>query len=143
MSNGGLPKIVFWADEKAEMINPDLFSTVAEAWAKKIKEVGKIAKDKNKISQIRKFYDEVLLFSDRVKNEDQFKKMLPYLKMLNAKAAYADGRNHITKEFRDFIQDCVSLVNTKKDFDIFVKFFEAFMGFYRYYDELFDRRMRR
>lgn len=143
MSNGSLPDIVFWSDKDAEIVNSELFSSVADAWAKKIKEAGKTDRDKNKISQIRKFYDEVLLFAGRIKDEVQFKKMLPYIKMLNAKAAYADGRNHITKEFKEFIQKCISLVDTKKDFDVFVKFFEAFMGFYRYYDELYDKRMRR
>lgn len=132
MSNGELPEIVFWEDEKAELINPELFSSIADAWAKKIKEKGK---DKNKISQIRKFYDEVLLFQSRIKDEAQFKKMLPLIKMLNAKAAYAFGRKHITEEFRQFITNCVSNVKNRKDFEVFLKFFEAFMGFYRYYDE--------
>lgn len=126
--------IKFWEDEKKEFVNPELFSNVADEYAKKIREAG--GKKKNKISQIRKFYDEVLMFQSRVKSEDDFKKMLPFIKMLNAKAFYAEGRELITKEFKDdFIKECLGQVQTKKDFDVFVKFFEAFMGFYKYYDE--------
>lgn len=132
--NGSLPEIKFWENKDAELVNPDLFSEVANKWAEAIKKEG--GDKKNKISQIRKFYDEVLFYHGRVKNEEEFKKMLPYLKILNAKAFYAEGRGHVTELFKKFIMDSISQVKTKKDLDVFVKFFEAFMGFYRYYDEM-------
>ncbi|PMP70905.1 MAG: type III-A CRISPR-associated protein Csm2 [Thermodesulfovibrio aggregans] len=128
-------KIKFWEDEAREIVNPELFSEIADKWAKDIKESGKKKKDKNKISQLRKFYDEVLTFHGRIKNDEEFQKMLPYIKILNAKAYYAEGRNLITEEFRMFLKECINQIRSKKDFDVFVKFFEAFMGFYRYYDE--------
>lgn len=132
--NGSLPEIKFWDDVEAELVNTELFSDVANKWAEAVKKDGR---DKsNKISQIRKFYDEVLFYHGRVKNEEEFKKMLPYLKILNAKAFYAEGRGHVTELFKKFIMDSISQVKTKKDLDVFVKFFEAFMGFYRYYDEM-------
>lgn len=130
-----LPDIKFWQDEKQELVNPELFSDVANKCAEQIKTEGAQNRDKNKISQIRKFYDEVLLFHGRIKDEDQFQKMLPYIKMLNAKVFYALGREYITEKFKEFIQKCIGQIKNKKDFDVFVKFFEAFMGYYRYYDE--------
>lgn len=136
--SGQLPEIKFWENPEAGLINPDLFSEVADKYAETIKESGIRARGKNKITQIRKFYDEVLLHHERIKGEEDFKKRLPFIRMLNAKAYYAEGRGLITQEFRNFIQQCLSQVKTKKDFEVFVKFFEAFMGFYRYYDEMRD-----
>jgi len=132
-----LPEIIFWKDEKQEIVNQELFSEVADKCADAIRKNG--GKEKNKISQIRKFYDEVLMFNERVKDEDQFQKMLPYIKMLNAKVFYAIGRKHITEQFKDFILKCINQIKNKKDFEVFVKFFEAFMGFYRYYDEKYKK----
>lgn len=137
--NANLPEIKFWKDEVKGIVNPELFSEVANKWAEQIKKAGINNRDRNKISQLRKFYDEVLIFHGRIKNEEEFQKMLPYIKILNAKAYYAEGRKLITEDFRVFIQKSLSQIKNKKDFDVFVKFFEAFMGFYRYYDEKIDR----
>lgn len=132
-----LPRITFWKDERQQIVNPELFSEVADKWADSIRRDG--GRQRNKISQIRKFYDEVLMFNERIKSEDQFQKMLPYIKMLNARVFYAIGRNHVTESFKEFIIQCIQQIRGKKDFEIFVKFFEAFMGFYRYYDEKYKK----
>jgi CRISPR-associated protein Csm2 len=122
----------FWRDKKNKLIKSDLFSTDAENLAKKVAEDG--TKTCNKRSQIRKFYDEVLNFSTRVgKDSAEFEKMLPYLKMLNAKAAYAKGRGLISDSFKNFISISLQQINDKDDFDVFVGLFEAFMGYYRLY----------
>ncbi|MFN3480400.1 MAG: type III-A CRISPR-associated protein Csm2 [Thermodesulfovibrionales bacterium] len=124
--------MIFWKDKKNKLIKPDLFSTDAENLAKKVSEEG--TKTCNKRSQIRKFYDEVLNFSIRVgKDPAEFEKMLPYLKMLNAKAAYAKGRGLISDSFKNFISNSLQQVNDKDDFEVFVGLFEAFMGYYRLY----------
>jgi len=122
----------FWKDKKNKLIEPDLFSVTAEKLAKKVAEDG--SKTCNKRSQIRKFYDEVLNFSARVgKDPIEFEKMLPYLKMLNAKAAYAKGRGLISDSFKNFLLTALQQVNDKDDFDVFSGLFEAFMGYYRLY----------
>ncbi len=124
--------IIFWKDKKNKLIMPDLFSTEAENLAKKIAEEG--TKTCNKRSQIRKFYDEVLNFSARAGNDPvEFEKILPYLKMLNAKTAYAKGRGLISDSFKDFISNCLKQVNDRDDFEVFLSLFEAFMGYYRFY----------
>jgi len=122
----------FWKDKKNKIIEPDLFSADAEKLAKKVAEDG--TKTCNKRSQIRKFYDEVLNFSARVgKDPVEFEKMLPYLKMLNAKAAYAKGRGLISDSFKNFLSNSLQQVNDRDDFDVFSGLFEAFMGYYRLY----------
>lgn len=122
----------FWKDKKNKLIEPNLFSNEAENLAKKVANEG--TNSCNKRSQIRKFYDEVLNFSARVGNDHkEFEKMLPYLKMLNAKAAYAKGRGLISDSFKDFISTALQQVNDKDDFEVFKGLFEAFMGYYRLY----------
>jgi len=131
-------KVDFYSDVKNKTLNPNLFSNHAEEWAKKICESGlkKNKLERNKISQIRKFYDEVLRFSDFVKAGEDYKVILPYIKMLNAKAAYAEGRKLVTEDFKVFIKQSLDYLTEQdpKTFDIFTNFFEAFMGYYKLYE---------
>lgn len=123
-----------WKDKNKKLIDPDLFSTKAEVLAKSIYREG--TGKSNKPTQIRKFYDEVLRFQGILKiNPAEFDNILPYLKMLNAKAAYAMGRDLVSKGFKDFITNSLNQIKDKDDFDVFAGLFEAFMGYYKYYDE--------
>jgi len=133
--------ISFW--DNSGQLNPNLFSDVAEEYAKAICNAG-LKKDKkgntklewNKISQLRKFYDEALRFKELIKGGESIDDILPYLKMLNAKAAYAEGRGLITSEFSNMLKKCLDQVdsNNPQSVEIFVNFFEAFMGYYKYYE---------
>jgi CRISPR type III-A-associated protein Csm2 len=98
-------------------------------------EVKKIDKA-NKISQIRKFYDEVCMWESKIKDEKTFSEILPFIKMLNAKAAYARGREHVDDKFVAFISTCLSQIKECnqegiKAYKNFRTFFEAFYGFYK------------
>lgn len=133
-------EIKFWTSEGR--LDSELFSTKAEQIASEVFDGQLRSNGKaNKPTQLRKFYDEVLKFDGIVKScpadkqKEEFNKVLPYLKMLNAKAAYAVGRDLITKEFKDFISKSLANVNNQDDFEVFAGLFEAFMGFYKYYDE--------
>ncbi|ODS30929.1 MAG: CRISPR-associated protein [Candidatus Scalindua rubra] len=124
----------FWKNKEEKQLNPDLFSSNAEILAKKIYDEG--SNKINKPSQIRKFYNEVLRFDNMLKenpNPDEFYNILPYLKMLNAKVAYALGRNLVSNGFKDFISDSLKQIKDKEDFDAFAGLFEAFMGYYKYF----------
>ena len=135
-------EVKFYSDSRRTNINQNLFSSHAEEWAKKVCESGLVEKrgkkklEKNKASQIRKFYDEFLKFSNDIKSGEDFKLILPYLKMLNAKAAYAEGRKLITNEFKIFVKLSVEQIteDNPKTFELFSSFFEAFMGYYKYYE---------
>lgn len=126
--------VKFWKDKDRKLIDPDLFSGKADTLAKNIYDE---ARNKlNKPTQIRKFYDEVLRFDSMLKtNPADFENILPYLKMLNAKAAYAMGRDLVSKGFKDFISNSLNQIKDKDDFDAFASLFEAFMGYYKFYDE--------
>ncbi|MEP9412476.1 MAG: type III-A CRISPR-associated protein Csm2 [Candidatus Brocadia sp.] len=127
--------IKFWKDKDRKLIDTDLFSIKADTLAKKIYDEARNNK-LNKPTQIRKFYDEVLRFDSMLKtNPADFENILPYLKMLNAKAAYAMGRDLVSKGFKDFISNSLNQIKDKDDFDAFASLFEAFMGYYKFYDE--------
>jgi len=128
--------ISFYKDKEKRVLDPKLFSTTSEQWAKKINESG--GGKSNKRTQIRKFYDEVVRYNTLAKVNKEDKKdwdnILPYINMLIAKAAYAKGRNNlVTEDFVGLLKDCVEQIRDPRDLDVFTNFFEAFMGFYRQY----------
>lgn len=128
----------FWKDKGRKLIDPDLFSSKAEKLAEAIYREQKESRGgrANKPSQIRKFYDEVLRFDSELKtNPAEFENKLPYIKMLNAKAAYAMARDLVSKGFKDFISASLNQIKDKDDFDAFTGLFEAFIGYYKFYDE--------
>ncbi|OQZ02436.1 MAG: type III-A CRISPR-associated protein Csm2 [Candidatus Brocadia sp. UTAMX1] len=129
--------VQLWKDPSKKLLDPDLFSTKAEELAKVIYKEQQESRGKaNKPSQIRKFYDEVLRFDSELKtNPSEFENKLPYIKMLNAKAAYAAGRDLVSRGFKDFISGSLNQIKDKDDFDAFAGLFEAFMGYYKFYDE--------
>jgi CRISPR-associated protein Csm2 len=131
-------EVKFWKDKDKKQIDPEIFSLVADKLAKTIYEEG--SGKVNKPTQIRKFYDEVVRFDSIIKtNPAEFNAMLPYLKMLNAKAAYAMGRDLVSKGFKDFISNSLKQISDRDDFNVFASLFEAFMGYYKYYDEKVER----
>ncbi len=125
----------FWKDKEKRIVIPTLFSEEAEKLAQVVGENG--GKNKNKRSQLRKFFDEVVRLNTSANSEDSegkpFDFILPQLHMLIAQAAYAKGRGLITEEFFNFIKDGINNVEDKDDLKVFTRFFEAFMGFYRIY----------
>ncbi|MBN2299301.1 MAG: type III-A CRISPR-associated protein Csm2 [Deltaproteobacteria bacterium] len=126
----------FYKDKAKRLIEPTLFSVEAENLAKQIAQSGKDQRGKNKRTQIRKFYDEVLRLHLLTKSDpSSWDTIYPYVNMLVAKAAYAKGRNYVTDEFMDFIKGSVEQIDSLEDLDVFSSFFEAFMGFYKIYGE--------
>jgi len=137
--------IRFYKDREKRILEPKLFSDVAEKLADNIYKSGlqkrKDGKQKlefNNRTQIRKFYDEVVRLNSLANNKtspEEWDNVLPYLNMLIAKAAYAQGRKSVTRDFVDLLKNCINEVHEKKDLEVFANFFEAFMGFYRKYGE--------
>jgi CRISPR-associated protein Csm2 len=94
----------------------------------------KIAGDKyrNKPSQIRQFYDELVMWEEKVRQSPaRFGEYLPFIRMLNAKAAYAEGRKHVDQNFVELIAHCLGQVSDERTLRNFKLFFEAFLGFYK------------
>ena len=142
-----------------EFIRADLFSDVAERVVDCIKKVEDDDYDKNKrgeykckwgefkkdcpknnrkvkknisSTQIRKFYEEVLNLKERldIDNGKDFKEILPYFKMLKAKANVAYQRDVINTNFKRFIDENVDYVeDDEKKFRVFCTFFEAVVAY--------------
>lgn len=131
-------KVEFYTGSEGKTLNPELFAAHAEAWAKRVCESGLKGDklEKNKISQLRKFYDKVLTFGEYLRSGEDYNSILPYIKMLNANAAYAEGRNLITGDFKSFLKQSLDYLgdNDPATFKVFASFFEAFMGYYKFYE---------
>lgn len=110
-----LPLIVL--DYKKDL---NLFDTTAKTVAEKI--------SGTKATQMRAFYDYVIELEQK-SNTEEFSEILPFVKMLNSKAAYSNARKHSSSEFVEMINKCVAQVRTKDDLRVFKLFFEAVIGF--------------
>lgn len=86
--------------------------------------------ERNKPTQIRRFYDELVGWQERIGTDvEKFRQYEAFIRMLNAKAAYAQGRNLVTKEFVDWFRDCVKQVDSPRSLKHFRLHFEATLGF--------------
>lgn len=117
----------------ATPLNPELFNGIAKQAAEAI------AGDNdrvNKHSQLRRFYDELCMWEEKVSRQpDKFDEYLPFIRMMNAKAAYAEGRNPklVDQNFVDRLQHTLSEVKDAKTLTTCKLFWEAFMGFFKQY----------
>ncbi len=128
-------KIDLWMDRENKKIDPVLFSDKAESLAKILAQDCENSRKKiNKMSQIRKFYDEVVRLNMASKNKNaDWDSILPMINMIIAKTAYAKGRKLISENFLSFIKSSIKQIKTPDDLAVFANFFEAFYGFYKFH----------
>ena len=108
----------------------EIFSDIAQRAAKHIK----TNKNLNKTTQLRKFYDELAMWNDRVQlvrenKAGKFQELMPFIKMLKAKVAYAEGRKNVDKNFSDIFNRCIDQINNVETLRDSKLFMEAVMGF--------------
>ena len=108
----------------------EIFSDIAQRAATHIK----TNKNLNKTTQLRKFYDELAMWNDRVQlvrenKEGKFQELMPFIKMLKAKVAYAEGRKNVDKNFSDIFNRCIDQINNVETLRDAKLFMEAVMGF--------------
>ena len=120
-------------------VSAELFSDIPERVAKRLAKNS----SSNKPAQIRNFYNEIVMWEEKSqpKTDEAFRQdVLPFLKMLKAKAAYAHGRNNknndpnkglVDKDFLELLTYCLDQVKDKQTMNHFKLFMEAFMGFYK------------
>lgn len=112
----------------------ELFNSIAKERAQAIKGDDDRV---NKPTQLRRFYDELLLWETRVSQQPldaqaaKFAECLPFIRMLNAKAAYANGRKLVDRNFVDLMHHTLSEVTNPQTLTTCKYFWEAFMGFYK------------
>ena len=112
-------------------LKPELYSQIAEKIA-----IGLGSKkDINASTQIRRFYDELVYWSDRVrlaefsKKMEEFNACAPYINMLVARAAYARGRGLVTEGFEQMIRCIVTQIKDAETLKQGRLFLEAVIGF--------------
>lgn len=121
-------KITLWKDKEKGIIDPKLFSDKANEFAVKLSSDFK----KDKRTQLRKFYDEIIRLNMLAKsNPDAWDNVLPFVHMVTAKAAYAKGRELISDDFLEFVKSGIDQIDSPNDLNVFASFFEAFLGFYK------------
>jgi len=139
--------VAYYDDPEKKIVKKDLFSDYAHEIAKNLAKKeeyrtksGKKRFRTNTLSQIRKFYDDLLRIKmsiqlkrnglERSKEEnEEFIRKLPYIKMMKAKVSYALSRDKITKDFYDFINENVDYIKDIDDFFTFCNLFEAIIAY--------------
>lgn len=136
-------KIVF-----GKALGDDLFSEVAKEKSYEIFQGGldqRGNQSKNKSTQLRKFYDELVMWTDKVHSigklepgqksdtvrKARYEQSAPFIKMMNAKVAYAKGRNHVDDSFEAMFSHCIKSITDAETLKHAKLFMEAFMGFYK------------
>lgn len=114
----------------------DLFDRVAEDCAIGVAPVkddrGRAVRDVNKSSQLRRFYDELVMWQERVgSSAERFNDCEPYIRMLKAKVAYAKARNHVDDKFEALLRRVIDQTTNAVTLRQAKLFMEAFMAFYK------------
>jgi len=109
-------------------IKADLFDGVARETAETIAD----NRNSNKPTQLRRFYEEIVMWESKAgQHPEKFDEYLPFIRMINAKAAYALGRKLVDDNYVKLISDGLQQVDSLKTLRHFKLFMEAFMGFYK------------
>ncbi len=129
---GGQPaKAVVVEFRENERIHPELLDKKAMEQAQRFKPENPRRKNLSS-SQLRKFFYEVKNLSLRHKSGRSWNELEPLFRMIKSKAYYSsksNGASKIPDTFRAFITDNIDKVKNEKDFEAFVLYFEAVVGF--------------
>lgn len=122
--------IKFYEDDDKTILRADLFDKEARSSKEAfIDNKGNEMTD----TQMRRFFNDVKLHKRKLEfsgdKEAEFKKILPHIKMLKSRVAYATSRGHVSFGFRDFINNAVDSIGDYKDYEAFALYFEAIIGF--------------
>lgn len=120
--------------EFSERPSPQLFAEIAEAAAKAVAGPRGQQNRQNKPSQLRRFYDELVMWQEKVgANGERFVECEPYIRMLKAKVAYAKGREHVDANFERLLGRVIDQSRDPNTLRQAKLFLEAFMAYYKVY----------
>lgn len=108
------------SEDEKEVINRDFIIGFPAEIAQALDE-----KDKNKSTQIRKFYDYCIRIRDMMTQGKTFEEVEGEFCRLENFAKYSESRGLVTPVFVKFIQKNVNAVYNEQDFYAFIKHFEA------------------
>ena len=112
-------------------LTKELFDEIANECAETISFTKKSTV--NQSTQIRRFYDELVMWNDRADSDEKFTEVLPFVYMIKSKVAYAKGRDNVDSTFQDFINKTINQINDRKTLNNAKLFMESVMGFYKQY----------
>lgn len=128
--------MAYFLDGEKKQLDDKLLDEKARQWAQSFVDTRRPLKT----TQMRRFYDElkaierkILLGKDQAEREANFGRDKALITMFKAKAVYAEKREVSTKEFTQFIFDHVASIKDLKDFQAFLKVFEAVVAFHRFF----------
>lgn len=118
---------------KINLVTPDaqLYAKTAQGVADILNSTSKM----NKTSQLRRFYDEFVMWDERLRicseteKEAKFNEVAPFIQMIRAKAAYAKGRELVNNDFFSMIERLLDQVKDTETLHRAKLFFEAVIGF--------------
>ena len=84
--------------------------------------------------QLKRFFNEFISLSQKIESDVRdlsasFNKILPLIYLMKAKATYFYNRKFINESFKEFICQNIDRIRTKEDFDEFIIYFEAIIGY--------------
>lgn len=116
-------------------LSTEQFSTEAENIARGLTPDRQARKyrQSNKTTQLRKFYDELVMWHDKVNKASdakaEYDKLAPFIHMLRAKVAYSLAREHVNPNFQKFFNTMIQQVNSPETLLNAKLLFEAVIGF--------------
>jgi len=117
----------YFADEDKKIIRAELLTDDARKYAKEF------VRRRLNPTQLRKYFNEVRALEAQVKAKG-YPIVEPLIKMLKSKVAYgmrrSGGQQSLPENFKGFIDQSVDAIQDEKDFNAFVKHFEAVLGFF-------------
>lgn len=93
-------------------------------------------KEKNKPTQLRKFYNELIMWNERVQSatdkDKKYHELEPFIKMLKAKVAYANSRNHVDNNFKKVFEQCIDEIKNAETLFHAKLFIESVTGYLKF-----------
>ena len=123
-----MPENYFFTDSGQEIIREELLDEKAKSLAQSF---GEDRRNPLSQTQLRRFFNDLRNLEKRV-NRSSFDEVKPLIKMVKSKVAYA-SKDKIPHSFEKFMNDSISAIETKKDFEAFMLHFEAVVGFSKKY----------
>ena len=114
---------------KLDTLATDIFSDVAKQTAEYLSQAG----EKNKSTQLRRFYDELVMWHDKVfravNRNETYQQVAPFVQMLKAKAEYSYGRKNVDQNFVKVFNRIIGQIQSPDTLKNAKLFFEAVLGY--------------
>lgn len=123
---------IYYEDSEKKILRTQLVTEEAENEAKRLKD------HRITSAQLRRFYSEFKGLERKatdketgVITEDSFRPILPLIKMVKSKVAYAsnEANRKVPLPFKEWMEKHIQEINTARDFEAFLMHFEAVVGF--------------